>query len=405
MLNATDDKFSGTLVITPLPHRLEGESIVRSCRVRRVDAKSSGQESDDERELWFRFDARFEAPAYDDCDSYLLAVLFDAMHEERKIIVEGSVSRGLLANLVELQAVWHKWRWRWYQEVPIEVAHPREAANENMRAAGAVCAFSGGVDATFSVWRHTQKLNSWRSQAINLCVLVQGFDIPLDAHDEYANAFHVARETLRDVNVELTSIATNLRAISNCGWNELFGIALAATLSNLKRVAGTGLIGSSMAYDFLRLPYGSSPVGDHLMSSDEFRIMHDGASHWRPQKVREIANWPVGVRNLRVCWQGEYSDRNCGECEKCVRTMCNFLANGLPIPECFPQRHVDAAKLKALGIRKVRRDWTQNLKMAKLNGIDADWTRAGKRLLYGRSLVEMLLLQPRREPPSLLTYR
>ena len=108
----------------------------------------------------------------------------EGMGEERKVVVKGSVSRKLLSNLVELQAIWDKWDPRRYSLVDIEVDHIREGAQ---RVSGAVCAFSGGVDGSFTVWRHSQSKCSYRSQKINFCSLVHGFDILLADADAFEN--------------------------------------------------------------------------------------------------------------------------------------------------------------------------------------------------------------------------
>lgn len=44
------------------------------------------------------------------------------------------------------------------------------------------------------------------------------------------------------------------------------------------------------------------------------------------------------VDHLRVCWAGANLGENCGECEKCIRTMLNFWAVGEEIPSAFPTR-------------------------------------------------------------------
>ena len=44
----------------------------------------------------------------------------------------------------------------------------------------------------------------------------------------------------------------------------------------------------------------------------------------------------LGGCGVRVCWAGESLDRNCGQCEKCLRTMLNFWAVALPVPAAFP---------------------------------------------------------------------
>lgn len=341
------------LDIEPLPTTFDGSMQIRRCMLRRGDQAGIS----DEKELWFAFDREVHPPAADDCDSYLLASILDAMAEHRAVRVHGSVSGQLLSNLVEFQGAWEKWLPETYRMAPITVTSVRI---EERPAAGAVCAFSGGVDATFSVWRHTQKLWSHRSQEIKACALVHGFDIPLKNEEAYRTNFERAASTLADVRLPLLKVATNYRATTNVNWEHAFSCALVAVLSNLKHVAGTCIVGSSEPYDALVIPWGSSPITDHLLSSGEFVVIHDGATHSRTQKVDAIAAWPAGANSLRVCWQGELKDRNCGRCEKCLRTMLNFIVSGHPPPSCFPSGDIKA-HLPAVRLRNdvVRAEWSQ----------------------------------------------
>ena len=176
----------------------------------------------------------------------------------------------------------------------------------------------------------------YRSQTINLCSIVHGFDIPLNDKIAFNNAVHRSTNTLNDLNVEITPIKTNFRELSKVTWVHSFACALVATLSNFKSVAGTCIVGSSEPYDSLIIPWGSSPITEHLLSSGEFNVIHDGACHSRTEKVAEIKEWKTGIQNLRVCWEGDLKDRNCGICEKCMRTKLNFLAIKADIPSAFP---------------------------------------------------------------------
>ena len=63
----------------------------------------------------------------------------------------------------------------------------------------------------------------------------------------------------------------------------------------------------------------------------------DGAVCNRTEKVAWLSQHAEECTdNLRVCWQGPELDRNCGFCEKCIRTKLNFWASGNAIPAAFP---------------------------------------------------------------------
>lgn len=357
------------MIIEPLPIKTIDNHYVRSCSIKRIN--------DDilvsQKELWFKFPNVIVPPEDEECDSYLLALIMDAMKENRKINIKGSVSRELLSNLVEYQSIWHKWLPNGYKSIDILVDTVRE---HEAAVSGAICAFSGGVDATFSVWRHSQHRYSYRSQKVNLCSIVHGFDIPLGDTQGFTNVKHKVLTTLQDINIDLLPIYTNYRTLSSLSWEHTFASALVATLSNFKSIAGTCIIGSSDDYNNPRFPWGSSPVADHLLSSEGFKVIHDGSSHSRTEKVKEISDWKIGVDSLRVCWEGELNDSNCGKCEKCLRTQANFLANGEEIPPCFPD--IDTVEIKLLNLQKEKinrivSEWKDILYHAKKNNIQGAW--------------------------------
>lgn len=323
-----------TMHLHPQPALRAERRVTRSCQIRREGDGDGVQPA--VLTLWFDVDDHPALPSDDDADVFLIAMLMEAMREGRALHVHGTVSGELLGNLREFQEVWARWRPTWYRRVPISV--DRIDASVPPPSPGAVCAFSGGVDASFSVWRHSGERRGHRSPAVTLCVLVHGFDIPLDDTDAYALAFERAAASLTELSLPLKAVRTNFRQIAAVHWEDNFAAALVAALGNFKGQAGTCLFGSAKPYDALVLPSGSSPIGDHLLGSSAFRVVHDGASHCRTGKVRELAAWRTGADNLRVCWEGAGKGRNCGRCEKCLRTMVNFLAAGLPVPRAFPRR-------------------------------------------------------------------
>ncbi|MGB7934199.1 MAG: hypothetical protein WCH04_18635 [Gammaproteobacteria bacterium] len=372
--------------LVPLDIEVSDNLFVRRCLIRRID----GGNQIDEMELWFQFDTSIMPPEDDDCDSYLLAVFMDAMKEGRNVNVKGTVSKWLLSNLIEYQAAWNKWLPDIYSLIEISVDSVR--ANNNIAVSGAICAFSGGVDSTFSVWRHSQRKCHYRSQEIKLCSIVHGFDIPLADEVAFDNARKRAEKTLKDINVDIVPIRTNYKKIAKANWEHAFSCALVATLSNFKKVAGICIVGSSEPYDSLVIPWGSSPITDHLLSSDEFNVIHDGASHSRTEKVKDISEWKIGVENLRVCWEGDLKDRNCGKCEKCLRTQLNFLVTGNPIPSCFPDYKDSDISLNKVVLRNDadRSEWQQIFEFAKKNHIEGLWVKQLHGVIKRKSIINIV---------------
>ncbi|WP_147273043.1 hypothetical protein [Billgrantia montanilacus] len=319
--------MGNSIDIFPEPTAMGAESWKRSCRlVERVDGSES------EKQLWWEYPSNVPQATQKNCDSYLLAVLLPAMKQGADIHVHGSVCSELLANMTELQRVWVKWCPEVYQEVKIEVDEVRD---EGEPVAGAVVTFSGGVDGQFTTYRHTKGLARDKRISISAGVLVHGFDIPLEDHDGIAGAAERARVALADLELNLILVRTNITEVSLVNWEHYCGTALASVFSGMADFAGMALIASGDAYDRLVVPWGSHPITDPLLSSKRMQVIHDGAGYSRFEKIKVLSAWEVGVRNLRVCWAGELHDRNCGNCEKCVRTRLDFLLAGEPDPTCF----------------------------------------------------------------------
>jgi hypothetical protein len=141
-------------------------------------------------------------------------------------------------------------------------------------------------------------------------------------------------------------------------WAEQFGGAAFASISHalanrytVMSIAASEAISDASILGLQNLaPYGTHPLIDHLYSSGELRIRHDGVTLSRLDKTGLIANWDVALQNLRVCNQFKRyksGSLNCGRCEKCVRTMLGLLAVGaLDKTDVFPSHDVTAKLVK-----------------------------------------------------------
>lgn len=378
--------MKGLIELFPQCIHVSDEGQRRSCIMKEISAEGESTK----KELWFVYPVGLPMPKDDDCDSYLLGVLLLGMRLDANIVVHGSVSKELLANLTELQLIWNNWCPDIYSLVEMKVNEIRE---NDIQVDGTVSAFSGGADAQFTVYRHATGKAGQCTQKISAGVLVHGFDIPITDTKGFSGAAKKASETLSDLELSLLVVKTNIRTL-NLNWEHHCGLAIASVLSGLNMYAGTGLISSGSPYSELDI-WGSHPMTDPLFSSDSFRIMHDGAGFSRSEKIELLAEWSVGMKNLRVCWEGEIRDRNCGSCEKCVRTRMNFLIAGVLDPACFDSP-LDPSLLRNIALhgegsvrnwRKIRSD----IKRTR-NGIE--WLPEVEKVLKRKPKIKLGLLLP-----------
>jgi hypothetical protein len=203
---------------------------------------------------------------------------------------------------------------------------------------------------------------------LDALLLVHGFDIALDRKAEFEGARERAARAGDAAGLELRTVATNLRDLGQ-DWELAHGLALAAALQLHAPEFGVGLIGSSAPYFRIELPWGSNPVTDPLLSSGTMRIRHDGAALSRTAKARIVATEPELLALLRVCWQGERLSRNCGRCEKCVRTYWALHIAGVRQPACF-DRPFDVPPSRVRMPTRVVRYWREMLRLARASSDD-----------------------------------
>lgn len=270
-------------------------------------------------------------PPVDRHDFAVLALIFTAMRCGLDLHVEGRLSAALLANLEEFQRAWVTWYPQRYRRVHIscdeELAPVVPPATRR-----AVLAYSGGVDSNCALVEELEPSDRRDRHELLSAVLIHGFDVPLAETEGFAATLAAARSVTTAVGVPLTIVRTDMRERLAREWGDEFGAVVAASLSVFSPLAAAGILGSDGDYTELLIPWGSNLVSNPMLSSDVFRIETVCSALPRTERVGRIAAHPAVIESLRVCWGDKTPGRNCGHCEKCMRTKLSFLALGLPVP-------------------------------------------------------------------------
>lgn len=328
-------------------------------------------------QLWYSLPIKYQRAIPLHCNAFVVATLFLAMDYPAELVVHGEVDRTLLQNLVEFQTAWAAWCPR-YQIIEITADREIETLVKTVDIPAtnqAIMTFSGGVDSCFTLGRHTTKFEVGRQrQNLTAGVMVHGFDISLDQSEVFARAFARSKVILDSVGVELIPLLTNFREL-NQDWENAHGAAIVSCLMCLENLYPLGLVASGPSYKSLVFPQGSNPLTDRYLSSSSFQVIHDGAGYFRLEKIQEISNWQEVRENLRVCWQGAELDKNCCQCEKCIRNILSFRALGAGLPSCFPQ-DVSDRQINTLEIPQTQLDFLPILRMAKAKGINEPWVKS-----------------------------
>jgi len=352
--------------------------------------------------LWWSAEAAPSLSPGSVADAAVLAAVAPAMAAGLDLEVVGApVSAGLLAGVDEAQRAWSQWR-GW---TPVRVR--AEEAPTAARTGGALLAYSGGVDSSYTAWRHLSGAAGPQQTSIDAAVFVAGFDIPL-GHPGFEPARARIAPPLEDRGLPVIAAATNVRDLHD-DWQAYHGFALASLLTFVGGSQSTGLIAATDTYERPVLGWGSNAITDPLLGSRAFEIRHDGAVD-RLSKVRSLGAWPDLLERLRFCWAGAEHDRNCGQCLKCVTMAMMLVALDLPT-SCFDPRPDDAticAVLKASPAHGFTATYNQPiLDVAVERGLDAPWVPALRtrlrRARYGPA-VDTLTAPLRRRLPAAFPF-
>lgn len=220
--------------------------------------------------------------------------------------------------------------------------------------------FSGGADAFTTLITHHNEHP--------MLISLWGADIKLNDVDGWENVRKHTEESARQFGVDAVFVKTNFRtfidegrldrlvADSGDGWWHGFqhgmgiighGAPIAATHSLQKLY-----IASSHTAETRRgITCASDPTIDNRLRMASCRVVHDGFELSRQQKIARIANFANRnglIPNLHVCWISG-GGNNCCKCEKCLRTIFAFFAEGVdPRPFGFDYTSTDLENSEAI---------------------------------------------------------
>ena len=268
--------------------------------------------------------------------------------------IEGPVTRDQLDRLDEYLMIWSVWRPDLFARIRIGAAD-EVVSRAGLERRGAVMGFSGGVDAGFALAAHQSQALGRFSRPIDLGVLVVGWDLRHGDSDAIRRAAESARQTLRTYGAEQALISTNWQQEFSPAWFMSYTAGLMAVLHTFSATHSGAVHASDRGYreELLALPHGSHIAINHLLGHPGFPVWNTGGTHKRIERVAFLADHPVLLKGLRVCFKPEAGGGNCGHCEKCVRTQLEMRAVGLPTDAPFPS----PLRLDDIRSMEVRR-WT-----------------------------------------------
>ena len=198
--------------------------------------------------------------------------------------------------------------------------------------------FSGGIDATCTLVNNEANVSD--------CVTVWGADVKCDNEEGWKVLSQSLEDTIRKFGKNWYVIRTNFRSVINekeltkyikvtkdDWWHGYqHGVALLGCSAPLAYLKGYNTIHIASSFtEKYRAMCASDPYTDNCFRVGNSKAHHDGFEYDRCQKIQVISKAIEEKNislNLHVCWKSS-SGKNCGVCEKCVRSYLNCRAVGV----------------------------------------------------------------------------
>lgn len=309
-------------------------------------------------ELFFEVEGASATDLRASADAFLLACFPPAFrHGERRLFLEGSVCPLLRDGVVSAMQLLASWYEPTRPLPAIEASagfHPPDVAAN--RPVGMF--LSGGLDSLFTLRKNMLEIPRGHPHAVERGIQLFGHDCPdpdagVWTPGNYAAMRASIAKVAADAGVELIPMRFNVRTLDpdpDFYVDESSGASLSAAAHAMARSFRVLLHASSREFSNT-IPYGDHPLFDLCYSGSALSFFHDGMAFSRQEKLRLVADWPVGLSNLRVCSSSPIPEAylNCGVCEKCVRTRVGLLLLGrLDDAVSFPPGDVRAEEIDGI---------------------------------------------------------
>lgn len=249
-------------------------------------------------------------------DLFLASTLVPAMKLGQDLHVAGGISNKLYNNIPEIQDILSTW----YPDLKRIKVHAEFNNHDHnfMMDRKVACFFSGGVDSFYTVLKHNTEITT--------LIYVRGFDVNLYERDYLDMMSARVRKMAGELGKELIEVETNIHEFGDqyVDWSHQYhGSALGSVANLLSEQISKIYIPSSYTYKDI-FPWGTHPLLDRLWATDGIEIIHDGCEASRVAKIKAILSNECAMNHLRVCIDRTRGLYNCGECEKCMRTMISL---------------------------------------------------------------------------------
>ncbi|MFC1715266.1 hypothetical protein ACFL6S_16475 [Candidatus Poribacteria bacterium] len=303
--------------------------------------------------LFFEVDAGFQDAFWADPNGFLLAAILPAWHAgEKRLKIDGSLCPVLCNNLESAMRMFDSWYPELGPRPTIEPSQGFEAVRPS-EVPQTASFLSCGIDSLSTLRWDKLNLPPDHPAAIKAVLPICFTDVPGMATEHVSGRVQKlitsASRVAADAGIHSIPVKTNIMKLDDDGWfhtQKWLDAMLTTPGYFLSRRFSRFYIAPSSTSPHLGSS-GTNPLLSSWYSSGHVHVQHHGViTMSRFERTALVADWPVGLQNILVCTQSKQSFeiKNCGKCEKCIRTMMALEALGklkespaFPIDEVTPE--------------------------------------------------------------------
>lgn len=290
---------------------------------------------------------------YEVADAFVVGLLNFAMALGFDIESEGPVSERLLYQIRNyfipvMPVVRHKV----YKSIKLS-AVPYAGTIQTEGCVGTSA--SGGVDSYYSICKHLSEAET--DYNLTHLLIANQFNIYGDENtvkEQFDRLIEYTEKIPNNYGLEFVKLYTNHHMFLFDGFVQEYTLRICSYALALQKLFSVYYVSSGVSikefgfenhdsdgFDIFNLP---------LMSNNQVTFYSSGGEVGRTEKIRVISGDTFVQNNLKVC--NDIEDKNCGICEKCLRTMLSLdiLGELENFREAFPVDKYKTRKNKYLSI-------------------------------------------------------
>ena len=283
-------------------------------------------------------------------DFVIWAILPIAMRKGGIIDCDFSISKETLNSAKKISQIWSSWLPEIYSlpifsSIKVVSSKPSDKKNAFF--------FSGGIDSTYSALR--LKEDGIESDAIT----IHGMDYRYEDNEKFNKLIEQTNKFRRENFNSSVIVKTNLYTIyAKVGCNPFDG-----HITHIFSLFASGSLFDSYKNYFIaadyRLdqqyeahPYGSNTATNSLMLNGSGALITRDDDVTRSFKVGYLGSNNIDLSSISICTNYKFRPKNCGLCEKCIRSKVMFYAKTGTVPEIFQDKHIPEEWYLTIDVKK-----------------------------------------------------